>query len=59
MAKAIEPIPVLRGKAAAWFEEFLKRGEKLSPERERQAREDKILASRIKPLQRDKKQRER
>lgn len=55
MAKAIEPIPVLRGKAAVWFEQFLKRGDKSSAERDRQVREDKILASRIKPLQRDKK----
>ena len=56
MAKAIEPIPVLRGKAAAWFEEFLKRGEKANPDRQRQAREDKVLASRVKPFQRDTKQ---
>ncbi len=50
MAKAIEPIPVLRGKAAAWFEEFLKRGEKPSAKRLEQAKRDREIAVRMRPL---------
>ena len=50
MAKPIEPIPVLRGKAAAWFTEFLKKGDQPSPERTAQAKRDKELAARMKPL---------
>ena len=50
MAKAIEPIPVLRGKAAAWFEEFLRKGDKPSAKRAEQAKRDQEIASRIRPL---------
>ncbi|MHB8513926.1 MAG: hypothetical protein ACYC9X_01370 [Dehalococcoidia bacterium] len=50
MAKAIEPIPVLRGKAAAWFEEFLRRGEKPSAKRLEQAKRDREVAARMRPL---------
>lgn len=50
MAKAIQPIPVLRGKAAAWFEEFLRKGDKSSAKRAEQAKRDKEIAARIRPL---------
>ena len=50
MAKPIEPIPVLTGKAAAWFEEFLKKGEKRSPKREEQIKRDKEIVARMRPL---------
>lgn len=50
MAKPIEPIPVLRGKAAAWFEEFLHKGDKPSAKRLEQAKRDKEIAARIRPL---------
>ncbi len=54
MAKPIEPIPVLTGKAAAWFTEFLKKGDKPDPERDRQAREDDAIVARMRPLDRKK-----
>lgn len=50
MAKAIEPIPELRGKAASWFEDFLRRGEKQSAERAEQAKRDAAIVSRMRPL---------
>lgn len=50
MAKPIEPIPVLRGKAAAWFEDFLRKGEKPSAKRLEQAKRDKKIAEQIRPL---------
>jgi hypothetical protein len=50
MAKAIEPIPVLRGKAAAWFEDLLRKGDKPSAKRAEQAKRDRELASHARPL---------
>lgn len=50
MAKPIERIPVLTGKAAAWLEDFLRKGERPDPDRERQAQEDKNLARGVKPF---------
>ena len=50
MAKPIEPIPVLRGKAAAWFEDFLRKGDKPSAKRLEQAKRDREIAARIRPL---------
>ena len=50
MAKAIEPIPELRGKAASWFEDFLRRGEKQSAKRAEQVKRDKAIVSGMKPL---------
>ena len=50
MAKAIEPIPVLRGEAAAWFEDLLRKGDKQSAKRAKQAERDRAIVARMKPL---------
>jgi len=50
MAKPIHPIPVLRGRAADWLEELLRKGDKPSQKRRRQAQRDREVASQMRPL---------
>lgn len=47
MAKVIEAIPELRGKAASWFEDLLRRGDKDREAKAEQARRDREIADRI------------
>ncbi len=50
MAKPIHPIPVLRGRAADWLEELLRKGDKPSQKRRRQAQRDREVAGQMRPL---------